>query len=473
MQIDLNIMLQCGLPVWHASAHEKDCANKNSLSFLEGLGCSDGKGVERLWSFLNHCAYHTKDMSIGNRADTIEDKVDSHNFMKNLGSVNILRRKLVVAIAEHAQQVASFKEINKTITVEVQGDWQKAIDVFLKDESAANPYILSSKDGPSEADIRSELKPKEAQDVERRIAPLHGMSATAFLAAGLQLESSQYMRRSMKAEISTMMTADRESKLNEHHMAFMSKLQCFRKLQGHPPPKAEMVHLYLPSELSEAERVNGCQSGIAEMEAQLCEAQCSDALMEICVKLHAKGHLITFKNENITRQKLRTSDLTLDSEEKENDSASRQKLARIGSGKQGQAARNALLKNRTLSWIWTAWGALDMGEEVLHECGTILALPVEWSQAKARKSRWEEDVRLLQEEMCHVLCFLGWQADFWDMLERDIAVRSNVSAATKGGMVVYAAKAGGDMGQLDLSIGATVDSALAERDMNEDDIAGF
>jgi hypothetical protein len=86
LQLDLEaFMLQCGLPVWHASAHEKACTNEFSLSFQHGVGRTDGEGVERLWSILNPSSYHTKDMSLGSRADTIEDKIDSHNYQKNLG----------------------------------------------------------------------------------------------------------------------------------------------------------------------------------------------------------------------------------------------------------------------------------------------------------------------------------------------------------------------------------------------------
>ncbi|KAJ7439189.1 hypothetical protein B0H11DRAFT_1752144 [Mycena galericulata] len=527
MQLDLdNIRLQCGLPVWHAAAHEKECANKNALSFLEGLGRSDGEGVERLWAFLNECSYHTKDMGIGNRADTIEDKLDSHNFMKNLGCVDILRRKLVVAIAEHATQVGSFKEINKTISPEVRAVWQEAIDAFSKDRSRPNPYVLSSK-GKCEADIRLELKKKEAQDAQSGIAPLHGTSATAFLAAGLQLEHAQ---RRMKAEMSkTRLTADRESKVNEHCVAFMAKLRRFRKLQrvytpgairvilveeasrdeDALPPKAEHVHLYLPSALSAEERVNGCQRGLPDMEARLREAQCSDALVDIRAALHTKSHLISFKNENVTGQvhltrsqtlisqvgarvtayhhkysearralivlkgahhaphfmKLRTTDLTLDAEEKESDAKSQEKLGKISAGKQGRAACNGPSRSRLLSWIWTARRALDAQEQDLHE-----SLRVEWSRAKARKSRWVEVVELLREEMCRVLRYLEWQANFWEGLARITEARGDVAVPTQAGMMAYAAKQAAThrelavfyKGQLSLSAAATVGSVLAQ-----------
>jgi hypothetical protein len=73
------------LPVWHASSHEGECAAKNSLSFVPGVGKSDREGIERLWSELNMFAFHMKTMGLSHRADTLEDKIDHHNFMKNLG----------------------------------------------------------------------------------------------------------------------------------------------------------------------------------------------------------------------------------------------------------------------------------------------------------------------------------------------------------------------------------------------------
>jgi hypothetical protein len=86
MQLDLDtICIQCGLPVWHASCHEDECQNQNSLSFKPGVGKTDGEGVERTWAVLNPASYHTKDAGKGVREDTLEDKIDNHNFLKNIG----------------------------------------------------------------------------------------------------------------------------------------------------------------------------------------------------------------------------------------------------------------------------------------------------------------------------------------------------------------------------------------------------
>jgi hypothetical protein len=65
--------------------HNGDCKDTNSQSFQEGIGKSNRDGVERTWSVLNPAAYATKDAGWGQRADTLDDRLNNHNFLKNIG----------------------------------------------------------------------------------------------------------------------------------------------------------------------------------------------------------------------------------------------------------------------------------------------------------------------------------------------------------------------------------------------------
>ncbi|KAJ7916471.1 hypothetical protein B0H13DRAFT_2231608 [Mycena leptocephala] len=467
-----NVELQCGLPVWHASSHETECSNENSLSFLVGVGKSDGEGVERTWADLNPAVFHIKEMGVGNCADTLEDKIDSHNFLKNLTHGTALRRKLVVAIAERTRQVEAFKEVNRTVSKEVRATWQAQIDVFVADHSNPNPYVLPSSGALTEAELRLALKREEEEEVRKGRAPLHATSATAFLSAGIQLEESQ---RRIRAELAghALVTADRASKIHDRRLAFTAKLAKFRKLQSVfspgeiraidadeaatdpdvPEVQAEWVKLYMPSELSATEREVGCAVGVTSLETRLRENQCHNSLVQLRSHLHSKRHLIGFRNTHITGQvratKARTliaqvgeraqasadkynhgraaltrlqgpdyapqfkvlklADITLDSEEETSETAARKKLAMLGAGKGARTPRHvAGTSKKLLSWIWSAAGALDDDEKGLHE-----SLRVEWSRAKARKQRWEEEVLILREEMRRVLRYLEWQSGWW------------------------------------------------------------
>ncbi|KAJ6523687.1 hypothetical protein DFH09DRAFT_1250900 [Mycena vulgaris] len=477
LQLDLDeIELQCGLPVWHASSHESDCQNENSLSFLVGVGKTDGEGIERFWSLVNQIAFFTKDAGLGTRADAVEDKVDSHNYLKNIGQGDALLRKLIIAVAERARQVAAFREVDRSISSEVRAVWQKKVDDFLDDRSKPNPYVMSQGDGPTEAEIRLSLRKEEEKDSRARGVPVHATSATAFLVAGLQLEG---MQRRIKVEAAgmTIVTADREGKLQETRMSFFVKLRTFRTLQAiytpaavraaeqeeyardhdAQPAKAENVRLWMPSELSAAQRGEGCARGLPEMEVKLREAQCSDALTTIRQRLHAKRHLIGYRDKNVTGQvratkartlisqigeratasaekyrrarkalsalkgaahaphfkELTAADMTLDGEVGDTgDIAARKKLALAGVGKKGRLPRHMAGSTRkVLSWIWTAGGvepSEDDEEMALHE-----SVRVEWSRAQARKIRWEEEVTLLREEMRRVLRYLAWLVNWW------------------------------------------------------------
>ncbi|KAJ7121221.1 hypothetical protein C8R46DRAFT_929163 [Mycena filopes] len=508
LQLDLDaINIDTGLPVWHALAHEDLCATINSLNYIPGVGRTDGEGVERLWAWLNGCSYATKEMGLGNRADTVEDKLDAHNFLKNIGQADALRRKLIVAIAERARQVTAFKEINKSIPSEKHTEWQGMIDAFIADGSCASPYTYASKGGPTEAELRAPLKQKEQEEAAGGRAPLHATSATAFLAAGLQLEETQ---RRIKAQLALpSLTADCQSKVHEFRIAFMAKLRKFRALQivytpgavraleaeearreqDLPAPNPESIRLWLLSELSAVERQgNGCQRNVVEMEATLREAQCTNALVVIRNLLHCKQHLLTFRTENVGGQKkmtpsqtivgqlgdrvdvdaskyraaraaltrlkgkeyapelkeLKAGDLMLEGEEARDpgeaarsDREAVKRLGRIGGGTHAQPLRSdsSAKKKAGVSWIWMAPGALDASEAGLHE-----SLRVEWSRAKARKNRWDEEVELLREEMRRVLRYLDWEQKRWAALKLESSARADITAELRQGLEAYASK---------------------------------
>jgi hypothetical protein len=153
------------------------------------------------------------------------------------------------------------------------------------------------------------------------------------------------------------------------------------------------------------------------MEAKMLEAQCGAALTVVQGRLHAKHHLITFRNENVTGQikstkartlirevgdrvnlsaekyrkgrkaltalkgseyaphyrELRGSDIRLEGDSAESDAAAKKKLAMISAGRGACVLRNApgQLK-RIMSWIWTVKGTSGDEEpdheKDLHEC---------------------------------------------------------------------------------------------------------
>ncbi|CAK5283699.1 unnamed protein product [Mycena citricolor] len=116
------------------------------------------------------------------------------------------------------------------------------------------------------------------------------------------------------------------------------------------------------------------------------------------------------------------------------DAAALKKLKRIDAGKHRRAPRHQPSSSRKkMSWIWTVPGAGEGEEESLHD-----SIRVEWTRAKARKERWEEEVKLIREEMRRVLRSLAWEVSTWQ--QRAVMERSDLDPVTAMGASAYAAK---------------------------------
>ncbi|KAJ7061573.1 hypothetical protein C8F01DRAFT_1252352 [Mycena amicta] len=481
MQKDLDeTKVKFGLPVWHANSHTGDCKENNKLSYKRGAGKTDGEAIERVWSGLNPAALATKEMGLGNQADTIDDRIDNHNFLKNMTLGITLQRRLLLARDERQRQVDAFQAVNDGINVEVQRDWKRHVREWEEDESRPNPYILPTKGLPTEAEIRLQLQQEERQQSVDGRAFIAGGSATAFLSAGIQIEDTQYRIKELLKE-QVLLTADRENKLDEQRAALLRKIARFRELQAvyipgaagvlaaaeferdsnAPPPFPEDIVLFMPSQMPRRPDsvILGCLPGLLDIEERL------------------RRWLIAYRNANMTGQhqttkaaklvervsrrgdgqvaryrraytalgglgvwlkypqlrELKSDDVRLPGDDDDADLDARKKLAMIGARRGVRPPRNMPSNSRqVMSWIWTAPGAFDDDEEQLHD-----SMRVEWARAFARKNRWNEEVMLLEEEMRRVLRYLAWEAGWW---RAQAGRREELDAALAGGLRSYALK---------------------------------
>ncbi|KAJ7053090.1 hypothetical protein C8F01DRAFT_1331342 [Mycena amicta] len=445
-----------GLPVWHAIVHEASCQADNSLSFLRGVGRTDGEGIERTWAIVNPVSFATKEMGEGNHHDTIEDKIDHINFEKNIQQGEALSRKLIVAISERDKQTHEFEDMDESLNDETRLKWKTQVDEWERDKSKPNPYLMQNgkKAGPSEVQVLAELRKAELEEQrEGRATIAEGdITAAGFIKAKLQLENLQ--RRIEAESKAKTLTADRASQLDELRVSFFKKLRIVQRLEAVFMPGVEQLQ-------AEEEDLRDPDLAAPKAEDMLAwqvwgrlkrscdEAQCGDALTSIRARIHAITHLILFRNSQVVGQRQSTRSSTMigrlgerkkrdaekyrrayralvalegpafapefkelkeedmnDRTEQESDAGARAKLGRLGAARRVRTEPSLARKATTVSWIWFLGGDVDAGE--IHD-----AVRVQWSKALARRDRWREEVLILREEVKRVLRGLASTQAIW------------------------------------------------------------
>ncbi|PBK85188.1 hypothetical protein ARMGADRAFT_1036489 [Armillaria gallica] len=377
------------------------------LKYKEGSGKMDGEGVEQVWPNLNQMAMQTKEMHPEVRHDALEDKGNQHNFWKNIGLGYILEQHLKLALEESDIQDKAFDDIDSTLKEDLHAEWAAMIDAWKHDNTQPNLYMSRSKTKEFEAtvskvEVRLKLCQDELAELAKGTQAVKGKSVMAFLTAALELEDMQQHILTLTQD--SMLTLSGENNVHEHRLAFFKKLKGFWMLQRtympgvialieeeelhhdakQVTPKAEEVCLWLPSHVPESERVF------------LLEGQCTDALASLHTCLFTKQHLIRYRNNNVTSQYMSTRARTM--------------IQSISNRIKAVAAK--------YHQAWTAMkelresgGPEDNDMVLLHE-----SVCVEWSKALVRRDRWHEEVKLLHEEMRHVLWSLWWEALEWHRL---------------------------------------------------------
>ncbi|KAJ7033118.1 hypothetical protein C8F04DRAFT_957903 [Mycena alexandri] len=230
----------------------------------------------------------------------------------------------------------------------------------------------------------------------------------------------------------------------------------------------EATRLFMPSEIADTRlRGRACAVGLPDIEARMRAGEAEEALEDVRVGLRTRTMTNRFKLRNYTGQGMMTkgqgilrqinikihlaklryryarsallmlrghggweqqlkvlgdddvralNERALTMEEK----AQNEHWAELGGAIiEGGIARASGVAtgegNQTLSWIWYTVGvAEDENDPRLKD-----ALRVEWCKAMARTRRYEEEVRLLQEEMQRTIAFGRTEAAEWDRLAEE------------------------------------------------------
>ncbi|KAJ7732486.1 hypothetical protein DFH07DRAFT_968418 [Mycena maculata] len=313
----LTIVLQLVflIPKLHIYGHKLLCQLLFSLNFTRGSARTDGEGIERPWANIGPVATSTREMGPGSRSDTLDDHWSHWNWQKLVGLGLLLLRRLLNALTERNFQEESLATFSEHQVKHVE-EWKAMVVAWDKDKTQPNPYELP-KTGVSEHDVRLQLVEEEA-----KATPIHNVSPSAFILAGLELEEQQHrlqIEAETRKDLTTKQTAEmleKRTKLGRYTARFRTlqsvytpaALQALAEVPLPPPEKAEWagrvenIPLFLPSALSAEQRMSGCFKGVAKVEEQLRDAQCQSALDEVRACLHVKSRFRAYKDANARHQ---------------------------------------------------------------------------------------------------------------------------------------------------------------------------
>ncbi|KAJ7818764.1 hypothetical protein B0H14DRAFT_2372989 [Mycena olivaceomarginata] len=307
------------IPKLHIYGHKLLCQLNFSLNFTPGAARTDGEGIERPWANIGPVATSTREMGPGSRHDTLDDHWGHWNWEKLMGLGALLKKCMLRAIPERNFQRGSLATFTENQAEHV-GEWMTMVQAFEADNTRPNPYELP-KSGmcATESDLHLKFVQEEAADEAGGHLPIHNVSPSVFVIAGLDLEEQGYM-------IYTSMVAAHKGESSKHSASVIEKrtklsryLARFRKVQAVYMPGAlqaladvpvvqgvgtlaENIPLFLPSALSGELRASGCNKGVDDIELWLRDAQCRNALEEIRHYLHVKSRFRTYKGSQVRHQ---------------------------------------------------------------------------------------------------------------------------------------------------------------------------
>ena len=182
-------------------------------------------------------------------------------------------------------------------------------------------------------EIRRRIAEEESKEsAQGRYVALHDVTPSGFISEGLSIEEQQcvfsrgvrlhlmtHSRLRIRRETSSKTTASQLPAIVQRRNALRRRISKFRALQAVYMPAAlallgeddranlqveqvEKILLGLPSDLKTVHRDRVCDEKLINIESQLREAQCNDALEDLRNKIHGLSYLYFDKKKNIRHQ---------------------------------------------------------------------------------------------------------------------------------------------------------------------------
>ncbi|KAF7333062.1 CxC2 domain-containing protein [Mycena venus] len=449
------------VPNFHLPAHKPKCHSPFSFHWMWGAAMTHGGGrgaklatLEDVFGFHNYDRLLAMHRVLPKRlAETMKDAT---------------QHKVAFEVFTKGLETARPEELKEWKA------WVKRWEAVQHDTPKDSPFELKNKVSTLRK-VQEMIATEEfictddGVEIEREHTP------GAFITMGLEIEETQ---RRLAVDVRVLKDPSPSQKLafTKRRTTLLKQIYRFRQVQrvympsvrtvllqdqkqmfdgnGEQAPKA--TRLFMPSDIADATmRGRACTIGLAALEERMREGEAEEALEGVRWGLRTRTMTNRYKLRNYTSQGMMTKgqgilqqinirihiakaqelggSTALTAEEKAQNAHSAEIGGAIIEGGIARAAGVASGEgSHTLSWIWYEAGAGENKESLQEDAISVYyyslykkqltlflfyflpALRVEWCKALARMSRYEEEIRLLHEEMCRTITYSETAAWEWD-----------------------------------------------------------
>ncbi|KDR65131.1 hypothetical protein GALMADRAFT_148963 [Galerina marginata CBS 339.88] len=301
------------IPLVHVHNHKDSCTYLYSSAYIDGAGHFHGETAEMTWIELNQLAPQTRQMNNGHRHDTMIDHHSYWNWVKTSNMAATLYNEVNLAKTLFLEKHGIFKALC-TLYADRLPTWNgmDRRSRIVRGKEVTCVYRQDEKKAPSQTRIYETL----LTELTSAEAPSLQLTIPVFLNEALLIRTEQ--RQIIYAQ-----SSERESMRNH----LRKRIDDWRKLQRDLTPQIgdfvarqavslksadcpEKAVLYLPSDFSEAQRVQYDLVTLGENERRFHQGAAYDAIVKIRILRKTINALIARKKAQDRGQKPHTRSVT-------------------------------------------------------------------------------------------------------------------------------------------------------------------
>ncbi|KAG1818960.1 hypothetical protein DFJ58DRAFT_850222 [Suillus subalutaceus] len=384
---------------FHLSAHKLACFARYSLNFIQGAGQVDGEILETLWAPFNKISPTARSMSQAHRQEVLDDHMCDSNWKKLVGIMKTLLKKYKRALKGVDETKTPFDELTRSLDPEKILIWeineQKAmeehgeyLDIYqLQINKGTVSWLITGinledlQDG-LRADIRqlpTNATPAQKASIEEKRQRLAARIAKFHETADAMTASMDLGLPTVHSDDPRFCHADNDG----YEWEEVSDGEISEDLDEEI--LAEEMGIWMPSSVAHNDALTLGLGPLQAEELELRKGQANDCLESLCMALGHKAIIYRQSKKLVNvSSKLTNKEVT-----EEN---------RFGQG------------SDKLAWFWRVNNA-SRGQE---DAWMDEFYRVNWLKAKARWSRWQEELSLVRHEMGWTINWFKYHEKEWD-----------------------------------------------------------